>query len=111
MPLNTTGTVPRMPPFILFLAITWLALACLSSASVRFAVVPRDRAKSDLVNSSDSILDITFQSLVDNVVMSMVVVTLVSALFSIFGSVLVIYPKRLQEDCTTDSTPLAFKSL
>jgi hypothetical protein len=85
---------------ILFLAITWLALAGLSSATVRFAVVLRDRAKSHLVNSSDSILDITFQSLMDKVVVSMVVVALVSALFSIFGFVLVIYPKWLQEDGT-----------
>ena len=84
---------------ILFLAITWLALAGLSSATVRFAVVLRDRAKSDLVNSSDSILDITFQSLMDKVVVSMVVVALVSTLFSIFRFVLVIYPKWLQENC------------
>ncbi|KAI3188412.1 hypothetical protein CBS147311_10071 [Penicillium roqueforti] len=100
MPLNTTRAVIRLRLAILFLAITWLALAGLSSATVRFAVVLRDRAKSDLVNSSDSILDITFQSLMDKVVVSMVVVALVSALFSIFGFVLVIYPKWLQEDGT-----------
>jgi hypothetical protein len=51
---------------ILFLAITWLALTGLSSATVRLAVILRDRAKSDLVTSSDSILDITFQNLMDN---------------------------------------------
>ncbi|CAG8393831.1 unnamed protein product [Penicillium salamii] len=100
MPLNTTGAVIRMRLFIIFLAIAWLALAGLSSATLRFAIVLRDHAKSDLVNSSNSILDITFQSLMDNVVVSMVVVALVSALFSIFGFVLVIYPKWLQEDYT-----------
>jgi hypothetical protein len=48
---------------------------------------------------SDSILDITFQNLIDNVVDGMEIVALVSALFSIFGFVLVIYPKWLQENC------------
>ena len=90
----------RMRLVILFLTITWLALAGLSSATVRFAVILRDRAKSDLVTSSDSILDIAFQNLMDNVVVGMVIVALVSALFSIFGFVLVIYPKWLQENCT-----------
>ncbi|KGO69109.1 hypothetical protein PITC_017560 [Penicillium italicum] len=80
---------------ILFLTITWLALAGLSSATVRFAVVLRDGAKSDLVNSSDSILDITFQSLIDKVIVSIVVIALVLTLFSIFGFVLIIYPKWL----------------
>ena len=85
---------------ILFLAITWLALVGLSSATVRFAVILRDRAKSDLVTSSDSNLDITFQNLMDNVIMGMVIVALASALLSIFGFVLVIYSKWLQEDCS-----------
>lgn len=85
---------------ILFLAITWLALTGLSSATVRFAVILRDRAKSDLVTSRDSILDITFQNLMDNVVVGMVIVALVSALLSMFGFVLVIYPKWLQENST-----------
>jgi hypothetical protein len=86
---------------ILFLTITWLAFASLSSATVHFAVVLRDRSKSDLVPPSDSILDITFQNLMDNVIDRMVIVALVSALSSIFGLVIVIYPKWLQENCTT----------
>jgi LPS O-antigen subunit length determinant protein (WzzB/FepE family) len=56
---------------------------------VHFAVLLRDRAKSDLVTPSDSILDITFENLMDSVVDGMVIVALVSALFSIFGVVLV----------------------
>ncbi|KAJ5895697.1 hypothetical protein N7495_007388 [Penicillium taxi] len=100
MPHNTARAVIRMRLAILFLAITWLALAGLSSATVRFAVILRDRAKSDLVTSRDSILDITFQNLMDNVVVGMVIVTLVSALLSIFGFLLVIYPKGLQENST-----------
>jgi hypothetical protein len=90
----------RMRLVIIFLTITWLALASLSSATARFAVVLRDRARSDLVTSSDSVLDITFQNLMDNVVEGTVIVALVSSLISIFGFVLVIYPKWLQENCT-----------
>lgn len=63
-------------------------------------VVLRDGAKSDLVTSVGSILDITFQTLMDNVVESMVIVALMSALCSIFGFVLVIFPKGLQENST-----------
>ncbi|KAK9847279.1 hypothetical protein MYU51_019637 [Penicillium brevicompactum] len=72
MPLNTSTIIIRMRLPILFPAITWLALTSLSSATVRFAVVLRDRVKSDLVNSSNSILDITFQNLMNNVVMGTV---------------------------------------
>ena len=100
MPLNTSAATIRMRLAFLFLSITWLALAGLSSAIVRFAVILRDRAKSDLATSSDSILDITFQNLMDNVVVGMVVVAFISALFSIFGIVLVIYSKGLQENST-----------
>jgi hypothetical protein len=89
----------RMRLVIISLTVTWLALAGLSSVTVHFAVLLRDRAKSDLVTPSDSILDITFQNLMDSVVDGMVIVALVSALFSIFGVVLVIYPKWLQENC------------
>jgi hypothetical protein len=63
------------------------------------AVVLRDRAKSDLVTLSDPILDLTFQNLMDNVVDGMVIAALVSALFSIFGLILVFCPKWLQEKC------------
>jgi hypothetical protein len=98
MPLNTSAATIRMHLAFLFLSITWLALAGLSSATVRFAVILRDRAKSDLATSSDSILDITFQNLMDNVVVGMVIVALISALFSIFGIVLAIHPRCLRED-------------
>ncbi|KAJ5776712.1 uncharacterized protein N7511_001723 [Penicillium nucicola] len=62
MPLNTSGALIRMRLVIIFLTITWLAHAGLSSAPVRFAVALRDCAKPDLVPPSDSILEITFQS-------------------------------------------------
>jgi hypothetical protein len=98
MPLNTSAATIRMRLAFLFLSVAWLALAGLSSAIVRFAVILRDRAKTDLATSSDSILDITFQNLMDNVVVGMVTVALISALFSIFGIVLAIHPRCLRED-------------
>ncbi|CAG8104278.1 unnamed protein product [Penicillium nalgiovense] len=99
MSLTTSATMIRTRLVIASLTVTWLALAGLSSATVHFAVLLRDRAKSDLVTPSDSILDITFENLMDSVVDGMVIVALVSALFSIFGVVLVIYTKWLQENC------------
>jgi hypothetical protein len=98
MPLNTSAATIRMRLAFLFISITWLALAGLSSAIVHFAVILRDRAKSDLATSSDSILDITFQNLMDNVVVGMAIEALISALFSIFGTVLAIHPRCLRED-------------
>ncbi|KAI1829249.1 hypothetical protein DTO027I6_9985 [Penicillium roqueforti] len=98
MPPSTSAAMIRMRLVIISLAVTWLALASLSSATVHFAVLLRDRAKSDLATPCDSILDITFQTLMDNVVDGMLIAALVSALFSIFRFVLVIYPKWLQEN-------------
>ncbi|CAG8875853.1 unnamed protein product [Penicillium salamii] len=83
-----------------FLSSTWLAVAGLSSSTVRFATILRDPAKSDLATSSDSILDITFQNVMDSFVVGLVIMALVSGLSSIFVIILVIYPKWLQENCT-----------
>ena len=84
---------------VLFLTTAWLALAGLSSAISHFANILQDRAKSDLVNANGSILDVTFENLMKNVLEGMVVVALLSALFAIFGIILVIYPSWLQENC------------
>ncbi|CAG8006182.1 unnamed protein product [Penicillium salamii] len=98
MPLNTSAATIRMRLALFFLSITWLALAGLSSATVRFAVILRDRAKSDLATSNDFIVDITFQNLMNDVVVGMVIAALISALFSIFGIALAIHPRCLRED-------------
>ncbi|KAJ5330525.1 hypothetical protein N7476_000308 [Penicillium atrosanguineum] len=97
MALNTTSAMIRTRLTVLFLTIAWLALAGLSSAISHFANILQDRAKSDLANATDSILDITFENLMKNVLEGMVVVALLSALFAIFGIILVIYPSWLQE--------------
>lgn len=64
---ETAATMIRMCLVIISLTITWLALASLSSAIVHFAVVLRDRAKSDLVTPADSI-GYHIPNLMDNVV-------------------------------------------
>ncbi|KAJ5330501.1 hypothetical protein N7476_000284 [Penicillium atrosanguineum] len=97
MALNTASAMIRTRLTVLFLTIAWLALAGLSSAISHFANILQDRAKSDLANATDSILDITFENLMKNVLEGMVVVALLSALFAIFGIILVIYPSWLQE--------------
>ena len=99
MPPNTAGAMTRNRFVIVFLSITSLAIASLSSATAHFATVLQDRAKFDLVTSSNASLDITFQRLMENVRQDMVIVALISALFSIFGVVLVIHPKWQQENC------------
>ncbi|CDM32741.1 hypothetical protein PROQFM164_S02g002892 [Penicillium roqueforti FM164] len=68
MSLTTSATMIRTCLIIASLTVTWLALTRLNSATVHFAVLLRDCAKSDLVIPSDSILDITFYTLIDNVV-------------------------------------------
>ncbi|KAJ5215327.1 uncharacterized protein N7498_001734 [Penicillium cinerascens] len=97
--LNTTSAMIRTRLTVLFLTTAWLALAGLSSAISHFANILQDRAKSDLANTNASILDITFENLMKNVLEGMVVVALLSALFDIFGIILVIYPSWLQENC------------
>ena len=80
---------------MIFLTITWLALTSLNSATIHSAVVLRYRVKSDLVTLSDSILVLTFQNLMDDVVHGIVIAALFSALFSMFGLILIVYPKWL----------------
>ncbi|KAJ6126440.1 hypothetical protein N7523_002052 [Penicillium sp. IBT 18751x] len=99
MTLNTTSVMIRTRLTVLFLATAWLALAGLSSAISHFANILQDRAKSDLANATDSILDITFENLMKCVLEGMVVVALLSALFAIFGIILVIHPSWLRENC------------
>ena len=85
---------------ILFLAIIALALAGLNSAIARFAVILRDKAKSELINASNTILDNTFGNLMDNVLKVVVLAALASVLFAIFGTVLATHPKWLREHNT-----------
>jgi hypothetical protein len=99
MPSFFTQGVNRMRLVVSFLTINWLGLATLSSASAHLADVLRNRAKSDLVNANDFMLDITFQKLMSNILVSMVITALVSAVLFIFGILLLVHPRWLREDC------------
>lgn len=99
MPLNTFEAVIKMRYVVIFPTAIWLALASLSSATARFPIVLRDRAKFNVAAPSDAFLGIAFPELMDDVLVDMVVVAQTSAPFSIFGVVLVIYPQWLQENC------------
>ncbi|CAG8091551.1 unnamed protein product [Penicillium salamii] len=98
MPQNAGGAMIRMGLAILFLFIPWLVISGLSSATARFVIILRGRAQSNLATLSEAVLDIKFQSLLDDVLEGMVIVALISALFSFFGIVLVIHPTWLRED-------------
>ena len=98
MPSFFTKGVTRMRLIVLLLTITWLALASLSSATARFAIVLRGHAKPDFITTNRAILGISFRRLMDNVLEYMVIVAVISALFSIFGIVLLVYPRLLRED-------------
>ena len=80
---------------VLVPAIMWLAFAGLSSAISHFAIILRDRAESDLIYTNHAILGLAFQSLMENVLVVLVLMALISTLLSIFGMVLAIYLRWL----------------
>jgi hypothetical protein len=99
MPSFFTQGVIRMRLVVSFLTIIWLGLTTLSSASAHLADVLKNRAKSDLGNASDFMLDITFQKLMSNILVSMIITALISAVLFIFGILLLVHPRWLREDC------------
>ncbi|KAJ5507023.1 hypothetical protein N7527_009166 [Penicillium freii] len=94
--MSTKYTI-RMRLAILFLAIIGLALAGLNSAIARFAVILRDRAKSDIITPNKSVPDNTFRILMNNVLKDVVLAALASTLFAITGAVLAGRPRWLRE--------------
>ncbi|KAJ5938343.1 hypothetical protein N7466_001477 [Penicillium verhagenii] len=84
---------------ILVPAIVWLALASLNSAISHFAIILRDNAESDLINTNHALLDLAFKILMERIIVVSVIVALVSASLSIFGTVLAIHPRWLHQDC------------
>jgi hypothetical protein len=73
MPFFFTNDLIRMRLVVSFLTIIWLGLATISSASAHLAGVLQNRAKSDFVNADGFMLDITFQKLMSNIFVSMVI--------------------------------------
>ncbi|KAI0118222.1 hypothetical protein GGR51DRAFT_498521 [Nemania sp. FL0031] len=82
---------------LLCLAIIALAIAGLNSANARFAIILRDRARSELVDSPNTISDKTFASLMQELLINNVVAALASAAFAIFEIVIAAHPRWLRE--------------
>ena len=82
---------------ILFLTLLSLAVASLSSASARFAVILRDRARFDYINTTDGILDNNFQSLQSQILIDTVITAVATAAFTIYGAVITVHPRWLRE--------------
>ncbi len=76
---------------ILFFTLLSLAVASLNSANARFAIVLRDRARSDNIDSD-------FQLLQSNILFSMFITAILTAATTIYGTVLAAYPRLLQEE-------------
>ncbi|KAI3335329.1 hypothetical protein F4824DRAFT_500945 [Ustulina deusta] len=83
---------------ILSLVIIGLAIAGLNSANARFAIILRNRARSGLTDSASAILDKTFASLMQNILVDTVVTTVTSIAFAIFGIAIITHKGWLQ-DC------------
>ncbi|KAK8093249.1 uncharacterized protein PG998_014650 [Apiospora kogelbergensis] len=64
---------------ILFLTLLSLAIAILNSAHARFAVILRDRARSDYANTTAAILDNKFLSLQSNILIDTIITALAMA--------------------------------
>ena len=82
---------------ILFLTLLSLAIAILNSAHARFAVILRDRARSDYANTTAAILDNKFLSLQSNILIDTIITALAMAAFAIYGAVIVARPRWLHD--------------
>ncbi|KAI1750249.1 hypothetical protein F4782DRAFT_532572 [Xylaria castorea] len=96
MPSNLDYVAVCARVIVFFLAAINLAIAGLDSAIVHFAIVLRDRARSDLVSATDAVLDTTFISTMENVLANAVVAAIASAIFAIFGALLAVSPSWLR---------------
>ncbi|KAI0513315.1 hypothetical protein F5B22DRAFT_248426 [Xylaria bambusicola] len=83
---------------ILSLAIIGLAVAGLNSANARFAIILRNRARSGLTDSASTILDKTFASLMQNILVNTVVMAVISTAFAIFGIATATYRRWLRDN-------------
>ncbi|KAJ5100843.1 hypothetical protein N7456_006895 [Penicillium angulare] len=82
---------------IAFLIVIDVAIAGLDSAIARFAVVLRDRAKSDLAASGDSVVDNVFGNLMHRALISAILGALASTGLATFGIVLTVSSSRARQ--------------
>lgn len=83
------------------LAIVGLAISGLNSGIAHFAVVLRDRAKSDLKVPGDSVADLSFKDLMNRTLTAAVLGALASAAFAILGIMLSLCPRQLARQDTS----------
>lgn len=98
MTSNTRSAMLYMRLTVLVPAILWLAFAGLSSAMSHFAIVLRDLAESDLIDTNHAILGLAFQNLMENILVSSVLIALMSTLLFIFGTILALHSRWLHQN-------------
>ena len=92
----------RLRLIILPFTLVSLAIALLSSANAYFAVILRDRVRSDFINTTDDILDNKFQSIQSSVLIYEAFAALGSSLIAILGAVIMVYTgllRLLRDNC------------
>ena len=82
---------------ILFFTLLSLGVAGLSSANAHFAVILRDRARSDYINTSDGILDNKFQSVQSSVLINAVITAIPTTAFAIYGATIAVHPRWFRD--------------
>ncbi|KAI0450204.1 hypothetical protein F5B21DRAFT_529197 [Xylaria acuta] len=97
MPSHSGKIVTCVRIVRLFVATISLAIAGLSSAEAHFAIILRDRAKSDLPITIDPVMSNAFISFMSDVLISAVVAALASATCAIVGALVALPPSRLQK--------------
>src|ERR1700743_3850849 len=86
---------------ILFFSPLSLAVASLSAGLAHFAVILRNRARSDYINTADDILDNNFQSLQDTIFGLMLVNAVFTIMFAVYAAVIAVHPRLLREHDAT----------
>ena len=82
---------------IIFFTLLWLAVAGLNWTNVRFSIVLRDRARSDSINTADSILTNNFLTLEGKVLGDTIFTAVVTTTFFIYGSAISVHPRWLRD--------------
>jgi len=90
--------IVRLRLTIPFFSILSLAVAILNSANAYFALILRDRARSDHIDTTDDILDNQFQSVQSKALSDTVATALINAAFAIYGAVITFHPRWLREN-------------
>lgn len=96
-----TGYSIRLRLLLLFCAIAWLSIASFSSATAHFSITLRDYARSDYIRAEDPLLPISFEKIMTQILICIVIEAIPSALMSVFGIVLMVHPRLPQDNKVT----------